>query len=266
MPRLEVSWFPRIVKALNLQPSPLSPPSPSTPRPAPVAQTRHRVLRDYAIPSGLYDEVLDSTGQPREHYRGLLDEMDELGTEELKRRWQTGKRFIHEQGVTYNVYGDPLGMERPWELDPVPMMISAAEWAKLEVALQQRARLINAIIADCYGEQTLIKGGWLPPALVLAQPDFLRACHGIKPAGDVYLNCYAVDLARSPDGKWWAISDRTPDPHWRRLHPGQPPRDLTRVARGLPRQQRAPLGWILRPDAPTPSRASPCGGRMTRAS
>jgi len=212
MQRLEVSSFPRIVKALNLQHSPLSPPSPSTPRPAPLAPTRHRVLRDYAIPAGLYDEVLDPTGQPREHYRGLLDEMDELGTEELKRRWQTGKRFIHEQGVTYHVYGDPLGMERPWELDPVPMMISATEWAKLEVALQQRARLINAVIADCYGDQTLIKGGWLPPALVLAQPDFLRPCHGIKPAGDVYLNCYAVDLARSPDGKWWAISDRTQIP------------------------------------------------------
>ena len=177
-----------------------------------AAVPRHKLLRDYKVTPGSYDELLDASGAMREPYRRLMAELEQLGPDEVKRRWDTGRRFIHEQGVTYNVYGDPLGMERPWELDPVPMMISADEWGRLETALIQRARLINAVIADCYGEQKLIHSGGLPPALVLAQPDFLRACHGIKPANGVYLNCYAVDLARSPDGKWWAISDRTQIP------------------------------------------------------
>lgn len=155
---------------------------------------------------------MDPAGGIRAPYRPLLNELEKLGVDELQRRWETGRRFIHEQGVTYNVYGDPLGMERPWELDPIPLLISAAEWRKLETALIQRARLINAVLADCYGEQSLIHTGKLPPALVLAQPDFLRPCHGVRPANDVYLNCYAVDLARSPDGQWWAISDRTQIP------------------------------------------------------
>jgi uncharacterized circularly permuted ATP-grasp superfamily protein/uncharacterized alpha-E superfamily protein len=171
-----------------------------------------RLLRDYKVTPGVYDEMLDPSGAVREPYRRLLAELDQLGPEELQRRWDTGRRFIHEQGVTYNVYGDPLGMERPWELDSIPIMISAAEWGRLESALIQRAQLLNAVIADCYGEQKLIQSGRLPPALVLAQPDFLRPCHGIRPVNDVYLNCYAVDLARSPDGKWWAISDRTQIP------------------------------------------------------
>ena len=178
----------------------------------PTASQRTRLLRDYRGTPGAYDEVLDGAGTIRPHYRALMSELEKLGVDELHRRWETGRRFIHEQGVTYNVYGDPMGMERPWELDPVPLLISAAEWRKLETALVQRAQVINAVLADCYGEQKLIQSGKLPPALVLAQPDFLRPCHGIKPPNDIYLSCFAVDLARSPDGQWWAISDRTQIP------------------------------------------------------
>lgn len=184
----------------------------AAPPPLPASSLRSRLLRDYKGTPGAYDEVLDTAGTIRPHYRTLMAELEKQGVDELQRRWETGRRFIHEQGVTYNVYGDPMGMERPWELDPVPLLISAAEWRGLEAALIQRAQVINAVLADCYGEQRLIQSGKLPPALVLAQPDFLRPCHGIKPANDVYLNCYAVDLARSPDGKWWAISDRTQIP------------------------------------------------------
>ena len=177
-----------------------------------MVPARSRLLRDYRTAAGAFDEVQDSAGQVRPHYRTLMAELEDLGAEELQRRWETGRRFIHEQGVTYNVYGDPMGMERPWELDPVPMVIAADEWKQLEAALIQRATLINAVLADCYGDQKLIHQGGLPPALVLSQLDFLRPCHGIKPANGVFLDCYAVDLARSPDGKWWAISDRTQIP------------------------------------------------------
>ena len=46
----------------------------------------------------------------------------------------------------------------------------------------------------------------------LANPHFLRPCHGIKPRGGVYLHSYAADMARSPDGRWWVTSDRTQAP------------------------------------------------------
>ena len=173
---------------------------------------RSRLYRDYRPAGSLYDEVVDGTGSVRPHYRGLVSELEGLGVEELQRRWDTAKRFIHEQGVTYNVYNDPQGMERPWELDPIPLIISAQEWRGLEVALAQRARLINSVLADCYGPQRLIKEGWLPPGVVLSSPDFLRPCHGIKPTGDMFLTTYAVDLARAPSGQWWVISDRTQIP------------------------------------------------------
>jgi uncharacterized circularly permuted ATP-grasp superfamily protein/uncharacterized alpha-E superfamily protein len=103
-------------------------------------------------------------------------------------------------------------MERPWELDPVPLLIAPEEWRALETGLIQRATLLNKILSDCYGAQELIRSGWLPPALVFGQPDFLRPCHGIRPAQNRFLIFYAADVARSPDGRWWVTSDRTQIP------------------------------------------------------
>ncbi|MEI9863442.1 MAG: circularly permuted type 2 ATP-grasp protein [Limisphaerales bacterium] len=76
----------------------------------------------------------------------------------------------------------------------------------------QRATLLNKILADCYGAQELIRSRWLSPALVFGQPDFLRPCHGIRVPGDNFLHFYAADLGRSPDGRWWVVSDRTQIP------------------------------------------------------
>src|SRR5579859_7609708 len=172
----------------------------------------HSLFEAYAGNSGVYDEFADGSGGIREAYRAFLEAAPDLSAEELKRRNETARRIIHEQGITYNVYGDLLGMERLWQLDPLPLLIGAEEWRKLEKALVQRATLINRVLADCYGAQDLIRSGQLPPALVFAQPDFLRPCHGMRPPGDTFLHLYAADLARSPDGQWWVVSDRTQIP------------------------------------------------------
>ena len=170
------------------------------------------LLANYAPGMAGFDEALAATGEVRPHYREFIRALTELGPAELKRRWETGRRLVHEQGITYNVYGDARGMERPWQLDPIPFVIGAEEWRSLETALVQRATLINRVLADCYGPQELIRSNFLPPALVFAQPDFLRPCHGVRPAKDTFLHFYAADLARSPDGQWWVISDRTQIP------------------------------------------------------
>ncbi len=162
--------------------------------------------------SDLFDELRDEAGEIRPHYASLCHHLEELGRHEMRRRTESARRMIQEQGITYNVYGDSEGMERAWQLDPVPLVLSASEWRGLEAALIQRATLLNQIMADCYGPQDLIRSGWLPPALVFAQPDFLRPAHNASPAQSSFLQFYAADLARSPDGRWWVISDRTQIP------------------------------------------------------
>jgi len=170
------------------------------------------LLADYKRASGAFDEFTNDEGEPRPHYANLFQALEQLGAAELKRRAETCRRLVHENGITYNVYGDPRGIERPWQLDPVPLVIAPEEWHTLEEGLIQRARLLNKILADCYGPQELIRSRWLSPALVFAQPDFLRPCHGIRVPEDLFLHFYAADLARSPDGRWWVISDRTQIP------------------------------------------------------
>jgi len=170
------------------------------------------LLENYQRNAAVFDEFLADDGRPRAHYAKLTGTLTGLSGPELRRRWDTGDRLVHERGITYNVYGDPRGMERPWQLDPLPFIIAPDEWRGLEAGLIQRATLLNRILADCYSDQKLIHTRWLSPALVFAQPDFLRPCHGVRVTNDTYLHFYAADLARSPDGRWWVISDRTQIP------------------------------------------------------
>ncbi|MEI6871401.1 MAG: circularly permuted type 2 ATP-grasp protein [Verrucomicrobiota bacterium] len=159
-----------------------------------------------------YRELFEPDGTPRPHWAALMGELDALGGGERARRLESARRIVREQGITYNVYVDPQGMERPWELDPLPLLLAPGEWAEIERGLVQRATLINSILSDCYGPQRLIRSGALPPALQFAQSDFLRPAHGIQPPSGVFLNVYAADLARAPDGRWWVLSDRTQIP------------------------------------------------------
>jgi uncharacterized circularly permuted ATP-grasp superfamily protein/uncharacterized alpha-E superfamily protein len=170
------------------------------------------LLSGYQRSPGAFDELLTADGKIFPHYAKLLGELEQFGAAELERRADASQRFVHEHGITYNVYGDPRGMERPWQLDPIPFVIAPDEWHVLETGLIQRATLLNKILADCYGAQELIRSRWLSPALVFGQPDFLRPCHGIRVPGDTFLHFYAADLSRSPDGRWWVVSDRTQIP------------------------------------------------------
>ena len=164
------------------------------------------LISGYEPRAGVFDEFLDDAGRPRAHYAGLVEHLESLGAAGRRLRTETCRRLVDEQGITYNVYNDPRGMERPWELDPMPFVLSDAEWSDLETGLIQRATLINRVLADCYGPQELIRTSRLPPALVFAQRDFLRPCHGFKPRDGTWLHFYAADLARSPDGQWWVMS------------------------------------------------------------
>ncbi len=172
------------------------------------------LLAGYPRGGDIFDEAFSADGELVPHYARFVEAIQKLGAPELKRRRESCRRLLHEQGITYNVHGEgkAAGVEQPWQVDPIPLVIAPEEWRSLEEALIQRATLINAILADCYGPRELIHSRRLPAALVFAQPDFLRPCHGIRPPNDTYLHFYAADLARSPDGQWWVISDRTQVP------------------------------------------------------
>src|SRR6202162_6044173 len=159
-----------------------------------------------------YDELLDASGAVAAHWQPLIDRLASDGAEGVRRGVELARRLIVENGVTYNVYADSQGRDRPWVLDPLPILLTAAEWREIELGVAQRARLFDALLADIYGPQQLLADGTVPAELPFGHPNFLWPCHGITPAGGHWLHVHAVDISRSADGRWWALDDRTQTP------------------------------------------------------
>ncbi len=170
------------------------------------------LLKQYVPPAGIYDEMLAAPGQLRAHWQGMVRLLTRVRANELSRRWELADRLIHENGVTYNVYGQPNDKPRPWELDILPVVYSAREWQSVSDGLTQRVRLLNLILADLYGPRELLKRRLLPPEAVLAHPRFMLPFHNMQPAGGQHIHLYAAEMARSPDGRWWIMADRAAAP------------------------------------------------------
>ncbi len=165
-----------------------------------------------AFPGDAYGEAFESAAGPREHWQALITALSGIGPEVLQQRQERARRMRHEDGATFNPFDAPTGRGTPWALDLIPLIITEKEWTGIEAGLIQRAGLLERILADTYGPQTLLKDGWLPPELVFANPNFHHTCHGIQPAGDRFLTYYAADLYRAPDGRMRVLRDYSANP------------------------------------------------------
>ncbi len=172
---------------------------------------RSPLAAGYTAPESAFDE-LSAPGAARAHWQRFLERVDGLGAQEIARRWQTAQQLIRENGVTYNVYGDPQGLERPWRLSPVPLLIAAEDWARLAPGLSQRAELLTALLEDLYGPQRSLSEGVVPPEVVFAHPNFVRAVYGLSFARKCPLPTYAADLIRGPSGEFLVLGDKTQAP------------------------------------------------------
>jgi uncharacterized circularly permuted ATP-grasp superfamily protein/uncharacterized alpha-E superfamily protein len=161
---------------------------------------------------GTLDEMLDSAGQIRPHWVYFIQALQQLGQDEIALRKNEILKLLRENGVTYNIYSDPDGGSRPWQLDPVPLLISNEDWSSIETGLLERAELLNLILDDLYGPRELIRRGLLPVELIFNHSGFLRACDKVKLPAKRQLVVYAADLARGPDNRMWVIGDRTQAP------------------------------------------------------
>lgn len=168
------------------------------------------LLAAYRPLPGHYDELLGSDGRPRPQWDALLRDFAVMGAQQRRTAGTTAEGLLREHDVAY-IAADS-GNRRPWHLDVFPLVIEPQDWNKLEVGLIQRARLLNALVGDIYGEQKLLKSGTLPAPLVFANPNFIPHSHGYQAADGVFLQLMAFDVARAPDGSWWVLSQRTESP------------------------------------------------------
>lgn len=155
--------------------------------------------------------MVEPGGALRAHWQAVTSAFASAGRREIGRRTQEARRLIRDGfGASY---GPRVGGgRRPWPLDLFPCVLDGAEWARLERAVAQRARLLDAVLGDLYGPRRLMRGGALPPDWLHANPAFLRGCHGLAPPAGRWLHVYAADLVRSLDGRWRVLNDRTETP------------------------------------------------------
>ena len=161
--------------------------------------------------NGGYDELMDGSGAIRQHWLPLLAGLAGLSHQERLQRAERLNRRVREMGISHDIFSDPTEAGKRWAVDLVPLIFSSAEWRPLEAALIQRARLFNAVLADVYGEQRLMREGLVPPGLIYSDPSYLSACQNIQPESG-HLQFYAVDLARDLSGTWRVIDNHMETP------------------------------------------------------
>ncbi|WP_047533296.1 circularly permuted type 2 ATP-grasp protein [Methylotenera sp. N17] len=168
----------------------------------------------YQIPCQVdhYNELLDANGLPHPHWQALIETLANEPASQMRHRVEAIQRQVRDNGVTYNVYADTNGLQRPWDLDALPFILPHEEWTHIAAAVAQRATLLNQVLLDIYGAQQTLSEGLLPSALVHGHAGFLRPCHGVQHEDNIALHLYAVDIARAPNGQWWVVSDRTQAP------------------------------------------------------
>lgn len=164
------------------------------------------------IQGGHFNELLGNSSNLLPHWKTFFEHLDSSALADLDQRVLDLNQQIRDNGISYNVYADENGPQRPWSIDLFPLIIDPNTWQEIESGILQRARLLEAIISDTYGQQTLLKEGLIPPALIQGHPGYLRAMQGLSLKSSKYLHIIAFDLARDQNGKWSVLSQRTQAP------------------------------------------------------
>lgn len=167
------------------------------------------LICSYSRTAGRDDEMCGADGRLRSHWQLIIAGLDRLGGEELQHRRIELRRLLRENGATYNVHGDPAGLTRAWELDPLPLAIAPEDWHRLEAGLAQRAELLRRIAADLYGERRLLRENIVPPEIVFDAPDFQRTCVDVWPPSGRPPMFFTVDFVRGPQRQFYIVGDRT---------------------------------------------------------
>lgn len=155
--------------------------------------------------TGGYNELMNGDGNVRPHWRDFFEAAVSEGKEKLfSCAKQTARLMSADVLVSAAHHKYVHGV--------IPFILPHDEFKTLSAGLIQRAELINRMLADLYGKQELILRGVLPPDVIYGNPAYLPALKDIRPAGGVFLQEYAVDVERAPDGRFWVVADKTQTP------------------------------------------------------
>lgn len=169
-------------------------------------------VTSYQVDPGSYDEMFDEQGQVRPLYRELAQRLTDLGDADFARRRRMADVLLRNQGVTFTVYSDDAGIEKVFPFDPIPRLVSAEEWERIERGLIQRVEALNLFLRDVYHEQRIFKDKVIEPELVYGATFFRREMMGMDPPHGIYTHVVGTDLIRDRDGTFLVLEDNARNP------------------------------------------------------
>ena len=156
---------------------------------------------------GFFDEMFGGDGKPHGHCRKLFQRLSDLSLQDYIGRVQLADLMLVNQGITFNVYNDALGTEKPWPFDLVPRVIPANDWDHIERGLTQRLTALNLFLHDIYHEQKILRDKIVPRELIVSAPHFRPELLGATPTGGAYVHICGSDLIRGGDGTYFVLED-----------------------------------------------------------
>ena len=166
----------------------------------------------YALEDTSYDEMFEAGGTIRPLYRALAQRMSELSPGEFQSRQRMVDLLLRNQGVTFTVYSDSAGIEKVFPFDPIPRLIAADEWSRVERGLIQRTEALNLFLRDIYGAQRILEDKIIDPALIYGATFYRREMVGFVPPGGIYTHVVGTDLIRDKDGRFLVLEDNARNP------------------------------------------------------
>jgi uncharacterized circularly permuted ATP-grasp superfamily protein len=174
--------------------------------PTQSSQFEHAALKNYLLDHA-YDEMFSGPGDLHAHCRQLLEHFTSLPVEELQRRKQAADLSFLNQGITFTVYGREEGTEKIFPYDLVPRIITAAEWATVEIGLTQRITALNLFLKDIYNEGRILQDGIVPREMVYSCKHYRRQMAGLQVPRNVYIAVCGTDLIRLENGEFVVLED-----------------------------------------------------------
>ncbi len=169
-------------------------------------QFEHAALKNYLLDHA-YDEMFLGSGELHRHCEPLLEHFISLPIEELQRRKQAADLSFLNQGITFTVYGREEGTEKIFPYDLVPRIITAAEWATVELGLTQRITALNLFLKDIYNEGRILEDGIVPREMVYSCKHYRRQMAGLQVPRNVYIAVCGTDLIRLENGEFVVLED-----------------------------------------------------------
>jgi uncharacterized circularly permuted ATP-grasp superfamily protein/uncharacterized alpha-E superfamily protein len=166
-------------------------------------------LDSYRPVAGRFDELIDERGEVRAPWQAFLDTWFALGPDEVVRRQSVARRMVMAERSAHVTDSEPMhGL--PEELDSIPYLVSAEAWRVLDQGMTQRSQLLNAVVADLYGERRVVREGIVPASLLFGNVLYQAALtDGARWLGAGRLTMTAADVVRTADGGFQVVRDVT---------------------------------------------------------